>query len=342
VPLTQYEIASRLSYAFWGSMPDDALFAAADANQLKTNDQIVQQARRLWASPRSKPVMEQFYVEWLDLDLLPSTDKDPKAYPDFGTLKDAMGRETLAFVNYVLRDGDGRLSTLLTAPVTFANAALAKLYGVTGVTGTDLTRVDLDPNRRAGILTQLSLLSVTAHTDLNAPIYRGKMIREKFLCQTLPTPPADVPPLPPRDPSSTIRQQLAQHRSAAICNACHTLMDPIGFGFDSYDGMGGWRTMVGQFPVDNGGELTETRDIDGTFHGAPELARKLAGSDEARECMTAMSFRYMFGRATSTEDACSMGVANKLFASANYDLRELLIALVQTDAFQYRTAGGAQ
>jgi hypothetical protein len=343
VQLTPHEIATRLAYGLTGSMPDDMLFAAADAGALKSADQIVAQARRLLGGARAKAVLSRFLGEWMEIDSLPSVDKSTKIYPDFSALKDPMGRETQAFVNHVLWERDGRLDTLLTAPVTFVDAALAKLYGVAGVTGTTLKRVDLDPAQRAGLLTQPSVLSVHGRPDQSDPILRGKLVRTQLLCQTLPNPPGDVMlNVKEPEPGTTTRQRFAQHRADPKCASCHTLIDPVGFGFESYDGIGRFRTSDGSLPVDNEGELTATRDLDGKFRGAPELARKLAGSGEVRDCMTSQSFHFLFGRPAVGDDSCSMAVAGKAFAGSGYDLRELVIGLVQTDAFQYRIAGGAQ
>jgi hypothetical protein len=343
VSLTQHELASRLSYLFWESMPDSELFAAADGGQLKTFDQLAQQARRLLADPRSRAVVDNFYLEWLQVDRVEATDKDAAAYPEFNAaLRTAMKQETLAFINHVLREADGRLDTFLTAPVSFLNADLAKLYGVTGVSGSELTRVDLPPLQRAGILTQPSILAVNGRPDQSDPIHRGKMVRTRLLCQELP--PDVMNDIAAPNPGSTTKERFAAHRTAAACSSCHAMIDLVGFGFENYDGIGRWRTMDGNIPVDNTGEFTagSTQDIDGTFQGVPDLARKLAGSEEMKECVGKQSFRYAFGRKATIDDACSLGVVNHLFAGSKYDLRELLIALTQTDAFFFKPTGGGQ
>jgi hypothetical protein len=179
-------------------------------------------------------------------------------------------------------------------------------------------------------------LSVLGLPDRSAPVRRGKFVRERLLCQPVAPPPQNVVITPPRiTPGQTTRDAFSEHDKVEPCKSCHTLMDPIGFGFENYDGMGKWRTTDQGKPVDASGSLTGS-DADGAFVGAPELARKLAASREVADCAATEWFRYAFGRGDTPDDACSLQAAKAAFASANFDIRELLVALTQTDAFRYR------
>jgi hypothetical protein len=340
VPLSQYEIASRLSYGFVGSMPDAALFAAADAGKLKTPEEIMAQARRLLALPGGRPTMETFLAEWFGLPHMTETSKDTKLFPLFTpAMKDAMVAETKALASYATWEAKG-LQTLLTEPVGFVDANLAKIYGVATPAGTALAKVAMEPGQRAGVLTQPSLMSIYGLTNQSDPIRRGKFVRTQLLCQTLPPPLGNVPPLKDPDPNSTTRERLTMHRDNPACTGCHTLLDPIGFAFESYDAIGRWRTMDGPRAVDASGEVVSSRDIDGKIRGARELATKLAGSDEVRECAARFALRYALGRLETDDDACSVGIAKSALERSGSDLRELMLAVTQTDAFMYRNTEG--
>ncbi len=337
VPLTSYEMASRLSYLLWSSMPDDALFAAADADALRTPEQIAAQARRMLGDPKAKSAVEDFFAQWLHVRDLGSVAKDPGVYPDFdNTMRAAMQAETLAFVDWVMWQSDARVETLLTAPVSFINASTAKVYGITGVTSATPVKTDLDPKQRAGIITQPAILTALSKPDRSSPVVRGKFIRERFLCQTISPPPTDVIITPPKiTPGVSTRDAFSQHSIDPKCSGCHKLMDPIGFGFESFDGIGRFRTVDQGKPVDASGSLIGS-DVDGTFIGAPELAKKLAQSQQVRDCVAVEWFRYGHGRGETPDDACSLDTLKKAFSAANYDVRELIVALTQTDAFRYR------
>jgi hypothetical protein len=337
VPLLPYETASRLSYFLWGSMPDDTLFAAADANQLATSAQVASQARRMLSDPKAQPAVREFYAQWLTLDTVASVAKDPKTYPALTpALRSAMHDETLAFIDWVMWQSDGRMQTMLTAPVSFLNAALASVYGVSGVVGSALTKVNLDSTQRAGLLTQPALMTVLGKADRSSPVVRGKFVRERLLCQTISPPPSNIVITPPQvTPGVSTRQAFSIHDQVEPCKSCHTLMDPIGFGFENYDGMGRWRTVDQGQPVDAHGTLSAS-DIDGPFNGAVDLAGKLAQSQEMNDCVATEWFRYAMGRGETPDDACSMAALKGTFASAGFDIRELLIAISTSDAFRYR------
>jgi hypothetical protein len=334
VPLGPYQIATRLSYFLLNTMPDQDLFAAAKANQLTSPADIEAQARRLLKDPRARDSVGQFFNEWLIVDAIDDLTKDATLFPDFNdTLKAAMKQETLQFTTSTIMDGDALLDTLLTSSHSFANAPLGKLYGVSA--GADFGPVTLDPTQRSGLLTQAGLLARTAHDDSNSPTRRGKFVRESFMCQSPPPPPPGIPPLPTMKTGQTARERYQQHVANATCAACHTMMDPIGFGFSNYDPIGRYQSMEGGKPVDASGEITQSEDLDGKFTGVIELSKKLAGSNNVRTCLARQWFRYALGRTEADGDAASINDAVKAFAPKG-DIRELIVATTKTDSFRSR------
>ena len=343
IALDGWQVASRLSYFVWDSMPDDELLRAADAGALDDPDMLRVQAERMLDDPRAADAIASFHVQWLHIDALSLLEKNPEAYPTFDTaLRDAMGQETARFADWVIRFDDGRLETLLTAPYSFLEGPLFSLYGVTQPADHDPTMpVALDPMQRAGLLTQPGVLAVHAHADQSSPVHRGKIVRENILCTPLAPPPPEVDVVPPPlDPNATTRERFDQHRTDPSCAGCHNLIDPIGFGFEHYDGIGAWRATDAGKPVDASGELIGTEDIDGPFDGAPELARVLAGSEQVRTCVAEQWFGFAFGRSPAEDDGCSFDAMSLAFAESDYDVRELLIAIVTTDAFRHRRIEG--
>jgi hypothetical protein len=254
-----------------------------------------------------------------------------------------MRTETDRFIEHVLWKGDSKLATLLTAPYTFLNGPLAAYYGVTGVTGDTFQQVMLDPAQRGGFLTQAGLLSVLGNNDvgLTSLVFRGRFVREQLLCQPIPDPPADAQDMnPPFTASTTAREWSVARRAKATCGACHEQIDPIGLGLENFDAVGLYRTTDKGKPVDAAGELTGT-DVDGPFTGAPALAKKLATSTTARDCLVTQWFRYAYGRDVTPRDACTVATLDRVFAASGGNVRELLLALTQTDAFLFRSRGDA-
>ncbi|HZO12067.1 MAG TPA: DUF1592 domain-containing protein [Polyangiaceae bacterium] len=339
VALDPYELASRLSYFLWDSMPDDELLRAAGAGELSSAESIGVQAKRMLADPKAADAIASFHVQWLDLDRLTTLEKNATVYPGFdATLRVAMAAETARFVDYVIRKDDGRLETLLTAPYSMLEGPLFELYGVVEPSGHDPAEpIALDPTERAGLLTHASVLATHAHADQSSPVRRGKLIREHLMCHILDPPPPNVDVTPPElDPEATTRERFEQHRAEPACAACHQLIDPLGFGFEHYDGMGAYRSEEGGEPVDASGEIVASDDIDGPFDGAIELAQILAESEQVRNCIAQQWFTFGLGRASGAHDARSYQAAYDAFAASGYGIRELLVALVMTDSFRYR------
>jgi hypothetical protein len=333
--LTPFEQSARLSWFYWSSLPDDALLDAAATGQLETREQLVSQARRLFKDPKARAGVASFYTQWFGLALLETTTKDAAVYPTFDdALRSAMSEETRRFVDDVLWTGDGKLSTLLTAPYAFVNGALAKLYGLPQPKDpASFVKVQTDPATRAGILTQASFLSAFASSNASSPVKRGKWLRTRILCHDLPEPPANIPPLPPPKEGVSTRERFAMHTASAACSGCHSLIDGLGFGLEAYDGIGAYRSKDLGVAVDTRGQITATLDIDGAYSGARELGARLAESAQVHACVPTQWFRYAFGRREGADDACSLDALQTAFAASDGDLEELMIALIQSDAF---------
>lgn len=336
VALDQYVVGSRLAYFLWDSTPDDELLRAAGAGELSTPDALRAQAKRLLDDPRAAETIASFHQQWLATDRLADLEKDAAVYPGYGTeLRDSMIKETAHFADYVIRSGDGLLNTLFTAPFSFIDAPLAKLYGVTLPGGHDASKpFTLNSSQRSGILTHAGVLAVHSHAEQSSPVRRGKMVRENLFCQALSPPPPDADTTPPEpDPNASTRERFEQHRADPKCAACHTLIDPLGFGFENYDGIGTFRSTEAGKPIDASGQITGT-DVDGTFVGATELSTKLASSSQVRACLSQHWFNYALGRTKGDADACTMKALADAFAQTS-NIRDLLMTLVTTDAFRY-------
>ena len=339
VPLTSHEVASRLSYFLWQTMPDEELMKAADADQLKTPKEIAAQAYHMLQDARAEDTIREFFSRWLELDKLDRVTKSPSVYPDFNeNLRRSMRRETENWAEHVVLRGDGSFHTLLTAPYSFIDEPLAALYGVTGPKGSPLIRTELDPTQRAGILTHASVMTLHANADQSSPIFRGKFVRERLLCDRIDAPPANLDiVVPVVDETLPTRERFKEHSNSASCAGCHVKMDPIGFGFGNYDGIGRYQTIDGGKDIDASGELTGT-DVNGEFVGAVELAQILSKSEQVQACFVKQWFRYAFSRGEDEDDASSLAFSTDVFATTDSNIRELILSLTATDAFRYRKA----
>jgi hypothetical protein len=355
VPFTSWEMATKLSYMLWNTMPDAELFAAASADELRTKEQIEAQARRMVDDDKARDLIRNFHTQWLQLGHLDSVTKDTGVYPEFrGSLRDLWKEEIQRLIEYVILEDDGSLNTLLTADFSFMNEELAAFYGedvVDNVSGTEFQRVQLNPERRAGLVSTAGIMATHANLNQSSPVFRGKFVREQLMCDTLPLPPNDLVIEPPElDPTKTTKEQFEEIGANPACSGCHSLMNPIGFIFEHYDGIGQWRDEQNGKPIDAVGEVVLTEDIDGTYDGAVELAQALAASEQVRECVASQWFRFGYNRTVTQEDRCSMDQLAESFAASGYDIKELLVGLTQTNAFLYRRAvvpatddmGGAQ
>lgn len=340
--LTPYEIASELSYMLTGSMPDAPLFADAASGKLSDRAVIASHAARLVASDAHRALLEHFVRQWLELDHLQFSVKDAATFPAYTpALRDAMYDETVATFTRAMRDPNATFPQLLTSGTTWASPALAAYYGLGSPTGaadpSGLAPYQL-PAGRVGLLTQASLLTEMAKTDRSSPVLRGKLVRERFFCQALPPPPPGVnTQLPPPSPGASNRQVFEAHDTNPACAGCHTLMDPIGFGFEGFDGIG----QPVPPPVDTTGQVIGTASTDGKFDGVPDLAAKLAKSPDVQACFALEWYRYAYGVAETQDSSCGAPAFVQGFVSGGLGLQQLLVALTQTDHFVRRVADAA-
>ena len=327
-----YALASRLSYFLWDTMPDATLFRAAADGVLGDQNERERQVDRMLAAPRAREAFGRLHRQWLRVDQLDLLTKDGASFPSFTpTLALAMKNEVSDFANHVIFEGDRRLETLFTASYTVtSDPELLAFYGST-TTAADGTH-PLDPSQRAGLLTRAAPMAALASSLEASPIKRGVFVRKNVLCQALPPPPQAVTP-PAVDRNASTRQRFAQHAANPACAGCHQLIDPVGFGFEHYDAIGAYQTTQAGLPIDATGELTSS-DVDGTFDGAVELSTKLARSQEVSDCVASQWFRFALDRTPTDQDECSVQQLRAALSASGGDLRELIRAIVASDAFR--------
>jgi hypothetical protein len=312
VKLSGYEVATRLSYAVWNTMPDAKLTAAAAAGALSTKDGVAGELAWMLRDPRGVKAVRRFLEGWVHLSTVETVVKDKQLFPDWANaaFRTSLRTQAEAFFDQALGPAQGTLTSLFT-----------------------LERPD---GSGKGMLTLPAVLGILATATESSPIYRGKFVREQLLCQELPAPPPNVPKPPDVPPGVSTRDKFRQHEADPACSACHRLMDPIGFGFENYDAVGRYRTMDNGAPVDASGEVVSTRDLDGKFIGVAELAQRLAASAEVQECAARQWFRYFLSRFEQEPDKCSMHRIVEQLRAAGSNLNALPAALVGTDAFLHR------
>jgi len=346
IPLSDYEMASRLSYSLTNSTPDDTLLMAAAGKMLTTRDAVVAQAQRLLASPAGQAMVSDFHYQLLHLDNDDQINKNPNTALPFFTpdLNAAMKGETLAFVQDIVFNQNKGLAEMLTAPYTFANSQVAKIYGANVPAPAagqpdNFVKIPLDPKQRAGLFTQAGYLTFYADTGATTNIIlRGVHIAEDVLCVDIPPPPANVPPLTTLLPTSTNRQRVEQQTKESPCNTCHpTLINPLGFALENLDGYAQFRTMENGQPIDASG----TYNIDGkdvSFNGAVPLLTTIGQSQQAHDCYAQHLAEYLYGRAvTPSTDADKNLIAQAgAHAKANPSAKDLILKLVSADEFMNR------
>jgi hypothetical protein len=320
---TPYETATRLSYFLWGNMPDAALFDAAARAELSTPDQLGAQVRRMLLDPRARQGTNDFVRQWLGIDRVLDVPKDAALYPTWNaTLAAAMREEGYRFAQQVIFDGDARLSTLLTSPDGIVNGPLAQLYGVT-IAGTDWQSADLSKQQRLGLLTRGWFLA--GRSSIAA---RGVFVRERLFCQPIPPPPPNIDPPPPQTmPGATNRERYQSQITSPACAGCHNLFDGLGFPFESYDGIGAFRTTDNGKPIDTSGQIVGTEDSDGMVADAPGLIRRLAASAQVRDCVATRWYELAIGRSIDQAGDCRASELKRSFRAGMGNLRELTSAL---------------
>lgn len=340
VQLTSWEMATRLSYMFWATTPDETLMNLAEQNKLRTKAQIRAQAERLLNDARAKSVVRDYYTQWLDIDGIKTLERTAANFPGFTqNTPNQLLRETEAFIDYVFWDSTSTLDELLTADYTFANNNLAKFYGITEPGSNNFEKVS-NPGKNFGVLSQGSLMARYARDEETAPILRGVFVLEKLMCVHLapPTDDSGIVVVPPElDPTLTTRERWSKTTGQGDCLQCHRIMNPAGFIFENYDSVGRWRDKENNLDVDSSGELVAT-DSDGSFTGLGDLSQALAQSDQVAHCAVTTWANYAYGRHIDEkgDDHCSMEQAYQAFSTKGKNLKELLVELTQTNAFMYR------
>jgi hypothetical protein len=336
--ISGFELASRLSFFLWSSIPDEELLGLAERGRLKDPAVLEQQVRRMLADARAKTLVDNFAGQWLYLRNMATAAPDPDEFPEFDeNLRQAFQQETQLFFQDMLRE-DRSVLNLLDANYTFLNERLARHYGIPNVYGNDFRRVTLTDEQRGGLLGQGSILTVTSYATRTSPTLRGKWLLENILGAPPPPPPPDVPSLKDRGEDGkilSVRQQMEQHRASPVCSSCHSRMDPLGFALDNYDGIGRWRTTSGatNTPIDSSGVLP-----DGTkFQGPAELKKiLLSRREQFVTTFTERLLTYALGRGVEYYDQPAVRKIVRGAAPGDYRWSSLISGIVQSTPFQMR------
>ena len=337
--ISDLELASRLSFFLWSSIPDDELLDLAAAGRLREPEVLEAQARRMLTDERSRALVTSFASQWLYLRNVPAVVPDEDRFPDVGEgLRQAMRRETELFVESVFRE-DRSVVDLLTADYTFVNERLARHYGMPRVYGSHFRRVPVAQEARRGLLGHASILSVTSYPNRTSPVLRGKWVLENLLGTPPALPPPDVPALEETTGSGEVlsmREATERHRASPVCASCHRLMDPPGFALEQFDAVGRFRTRTAaNTPIDASGELP-----DGTrFDGAAGLRTALAGNPERFVgTLTEKLMTYALGRGLEYYDAPAVRAITRDAAGNDYRFSSLIVGIVESAPFRMRRA----
>jgi mono/diheme cytochrome c family protein len=335
--VSDVELASRLSYFLWNSMPDDELLSLAERRRLSVPQVLDAQVARLLADPKSAAMAENFAGQWLEIRNLDTIKPDPQKFPAWTPeLREAMKTETRMFFDTILRE-NRPIGDFIDARYTFLNELLAKHYGIDGVSGPEFRRVDLETGERGGVLTHGSVLAVSSYPTRTSVVIRGKYILQNILGTPPPPPPADVPALDEQAVGTTasLRKQMETHRTNAICASCHSRMDPLGFALENYDAIGKWRTMDGGFPVDSSGILPGGKK----FANSAEMRQILSERvPELTRTLTEKLLIYSLGRGLQRYDRPTVIGITKKIAASGYGFQTLVQEVVRSLPFQSRRA----
>ncbi|MCG8649295.1 MAG: DUF1592 domain-containing protein [Pirellulales bacterium] len=335
-PLNDYELASRLSYFLWSSMPDRELFDLAAQEKLTDPQVLAGQVKRMLADPKARALVDNFAGQWLQLRDVDVIHPDPDQFKDFDDqLRVAMRRETELFFETVMRE-DHSILEFLDADFTFVNQRLARHYQMPDIEGDEFRRVSLQSKRR-GILTHASILMLTSNPTRTSPVKRGKWILDNILGQAPPPPPPDVPELgDDAETFGSLREQMQQHRSNESCAVCHRKMDTLGFGLENFDAIGAWREKDGRFEIDPSGDLPGGR----SFRDAAELMTILAEEKKAEfcRCLTQKMLTYALGRGLNSYDRCTVKEIVQALEENDYRFTTLVTKIVTSPPFMMREA----
>ena len=337
--VSDLELASRLSYFLWSTAPDDQLLTAASEGKLGNPVVLEKQVRRMLADPRSEALATNFASQWLHLQNLKAVQPDAFVYPNFDkNLALSMQRETQLLFDSIMRE-DRNVLDLLTAKYTYVDELLAKHYGIPNVLGSRFRKVEITDENRVGLLGHASILTMTSISNRTSPVARGKYVMEVLLGTPPPSPPPNTPPL--KEPVETgkllsVRQRMEEHRSNAVCAACHKMMDPIGFALENYDGVGVWRSKDSGFPIDSTGKMFDGAKLDG-----PGSLRRaiLNHTDAFLGTFTENLLSYAAGRVLEPSDMPAVRAVERQAARNNDKFSSFVMAVVQSGPFRMRRAG---
>ena len=334
--ISDYELATRLSYFLWSSMPDEELFNLAAAKKLREPAALEAQVNRMLADPRAAALVSNFTGQWLELRNLDRSTPDPKQFPEFDEpLRQAMRREAELFFANLVRE-DRSVLEMLDADYTFMNERLAKHYGVEGVSGDDFRKVPLKPElKRGGMLTMAGVLTVTAMSSRTSPVKRGKFILDQIIGLPPPPQPGDVPPLDETKTvtGKTLRERFENHRADPSCAVCHIRMDPIGFSLENFNAIGKWRDTDDGAKIDPSGKLPEGQSLDGPA-GLKRVL--LEQKNDFTRCLVEKMATYALGRGMGRSDKCMVKDVVEAAAKNDYKITSVILGIVKSDAFQKR------
>jgi len=332
--LTAFELGARLSYFLWSSTPDETLLQLAESGELTKTEVVVAQVERMLKDPKASAIVDNFAGQWLQTRKITDIAPDATVFPQFdASLKQAMGDEMNLFFKAFL-DEDRSALDLVDADFMFVNDRLAKHYGMSPVGSTSMVRVPAKAGERGGFLRQGGFLAFSSFATRTSAVRRGKWVMTSLLCEEPPPPPPNIAPLPEASNTATTeRQRLEAHRANAACAGCHSVMDPIGLGFENYDGIGAWRSTEGGAPVDASGKLPDGR----AFNGAAELSSIIKNDARFAHCMSEKMLTYALGREIASEDdKCAVDVITTHFQKEGYRLSSLPQLIAQSPIFAAR------
>jgi hypothetical protein len=336
--ISDVELASRLSFFLWSSIPDDELLSLAEQGQLKAPATFEAQVRRMLGDPKSQALIDNFAGQWLQLRNVRNVQPNSDLFPDFDdNLRQGLKRETELFFDSVIRE-DRPVLDLMTADYTFVNERVARHYGIDGIHGSRFRRVTLADERRFGLLGKGSVLAVTSHAERTSPVVRGKWILDNILGAPVPPPPPDIPQLKEKvegEKPRTMRDQMAEHRTNPVCATCHKVMDPIGLSMENFDVVGAWRSDDDGNPIDATGELGDGTKIDGVVSLRKAL---LAHPDVFVRTMTEKMMIYALGRGLDARDMAAVRAIMRGAADRDYRFSSLVLGIVRSTPFTMRVA----
>jgi Protein of unknown function (DUF1592)/Protein of unknown function (DUF1588)/Protein of unknown function (DUF1585)/Protein of unknown function (DUF1587)/Protein of unknown function (DUF1595)/Planctomycete cytochrome C len=340
-PVSDVELASRLSFFLWSSIPDDRLLDLASQGKLHEEATLEREVRRMIADPRSEALVKNFAGQWLQLRNLNNFQPNTDIFPDFDdNLRQSFRRETELFFESIVQE-DRNVLDLLNADYTFVNERLAKHYGIPDVYGSRFRRVQVRDEARKGLLGQGSVLALTSHAERTSPVVRGKWILENLLGLQVPPPPANVPPLKEQkegEKPRTMREQMAEHRANPVCAACHKTLDPIGFALENFNAVGAWRSEEAGAPIDASGELADGTHVNGVV----ELRKALLSRPENFvSTLTTKLMIYALGRGLDARDMPQMRAIVHDAARNDYRFSSLILGVVRSTPFRMNTAAGS-